>query len=239
MATEPHERQAQAPVNAAAPDPAAPPAGAGAAPVASPVEGREGVDLTELDRELAARLRRGDRSALAALYDRYGGVVLALLLRIVRSQAEAEDLLQDVYLQAWRRAPEYDPRRGSFSAWLFTIARNRALDVVRSPRHRQALQRAAEPADAEQRPSSSEEAPAGEASPEEVLALKRRAQAVRAALAELTPAQREAIELAYYGGLSHSEIASHTGEPLGTIKSRINQAAARLRAALGGMGSRS
>ena len=88
------------------------------------------------DRELAARLRRGDAAALSALYDRYARVVLALVLRIVGNRAEAEDLLQEVFLQAWRRAPEYDPQRGSFSAWLFTIARNRALDVVRSPRHK-------------------------------------------------------------------------------------------------------
>src|SRR5687767_8622166 len=74
------------------------------------------------DRELAARLRRGDQGALEALYDRYAGVVLALLVRIVGSRAEAEDLLQEVFLQAWRRAPEYDPHRGSFSCWLFTIA---------------------------------------------------------------------------------------------------------------------
>lgn len=239
-------RSGSAPVDPSTPGAAAPiaPAGEGAAPVdprvaalASDREAGAGPDLAELDRELAARLRRGDRSALAALYDRYGGVVLALLMRIVRSQAEAEDLLQEVFLQAWRRAPEYDPRRGSFSAWLFTIARNRALDVVRSPRHKQALQRSSEPAAPEQR--QSDEPPASEASPEETLALKRRAQAVRAALADLSPVQREAIELAYYSGLSHSEIASQTGEPLGTIKSRINQAAAKLRAALGGVGSRS
>lgn len=239
-------RSGSAPVDPSTPGAAAPiaPAGEGAAPVdprvaalASDREAGAGPDLAELDRELAARLRRGDRSALAALYDRYGGVVLALLMRIVRSQAEAEDLLQEVFLQAWRRAPEYDPRRGSFSAWLFTIARNRALDVVRSPRHKQALQRSSEPATPEQR--QSDEPPASEASPEETLALKRRAQAVRAALADLSPVQREAIELAYYSGLSHSEIASQTGEPLGTIKSRINQAAAKLRAALGGVGSRS
>lgn len=220
---------------------------AGAAGVAPEAEAKAGdgvarrpglsaEELAERDRELAARLRRGDRTALAALYDRYGGVVLALLLRIVRSQAEAEDLLQEVFLQAWRRAPEYDPRRGTFSAWLFTIARNRALDVARSPRHKAALLKPASEAPAKEAAAAGDLA--DPADPEETLALKRRAQAVRTALAELTTPQREAMELAYYGGLSHSEIAEKTGEPLGTIKSRINQAAAKLRAALGGAGSR-
>lgn len=178
------------------------------------------------DRELATRLRRGDPQALEALYDRYGGTVLALLRRIVGHSGEAEDLLQEVFLQAWRRAPEYDVGRGSFAAWIFTIARNRALDVVRAPRFRDR--------DRERQPP--EEPVAQRDTPEQEVVLGERAQAVQKALSELSTAQREAIELAYYGGLSHSEIANKTGEPLGTIKSRLNQAAARLRAVLGHVG---
>jgi RNA polymerase sigma-70 factor (ECF subfamily) len=200
---------------------------AGAADSAAPGAG-PGTNPRE-DRELAARLRRGDPAALEGLYDRYSGLVLALLLRIVGSRAEAEDLLQEVFLQAWRRAPEYDPQRGSFSAWLFTIARNRALDVVRSPRHRMQVEGA-------EREEAAPPDPVAAGTPEESTALRERATLVRGALAELSPPQREAIELAYYGGLTHTEIASKTGEPLGTVKSRISQAAARLRAALAQLG---
>jgi RNA polymerase sigma-70 factor (ECF subfamily) len=173
--------------------------------------------------------------ALSQLYDRYSGIILALLLRIVGNRAEAEDLLQEVFLQAWRRAPEYDPQRGSFSAWVLTIARNRALDVVRSPRHRNSMSERLEGAPGAT--SASEELKqADNETPEESALLKERALAVQRALAELTAVQREAMELAYFGGLSHSEIASQTGEPLGTVKSRINQAAARLRGALQKLG---
>ncbi len=197
------------------------------------------------DRELLHRLRRGDEAALSQLYDRYSGVVLALLLRIVGSRAEAEDLLQEVFLQVWRRAPEYDPQRASFSTWIFTIARNRALDVVRSPRHKNHM---AERSSEAQGTSGSGPGAARsiedtlkaaeEQTPEESVALKQRAVLVHRALSELTLVQREAMELAYYGGLSHSEIATQTGEPLGTVKSRINQAAARLRSALAQLGGR-
>ena len=177
------------------------------------------------DGELIAGIARGDAAMLGRFYDRYAPVTMALVLRIVGSRARAEELLQEVFLQVWRRAADYTEERGSVAAWLFTIARHRALDLVRSVEHRRVDVMAEAPAALD----SAREPPA---QPDDVAAAGERGRAVRAAIDRLTPLQRQAIELAYYHGLSHSEIAARLGEPLGTIKSRIGQAMARLRAAL-------
>jgi RNA polymerase sigma-70 factor (ECF subfamily) len=166
------------------------------------------------DPSLIQQLARGDKGALAEIYDRYAGLVNGLALRILRDVSEAEDVVQEVFLQAWRQADRYDPRRGAPEAWLCTMARTRALDRLR----RRAARR-------EER---------GEAAPvPKLLPRNEEALAVRKALDALSADQRAAVELAYYGGLTQSEIAQALGEPLGTIKTRIRTAMMRLREALG------
>jgi RNA polymerase sigma-70 factor (ECF subfamily) len=162
---------------------------------------------------LLERLAQGDKSALAAFYDAYAGPVNGLALRILRDVAEAEDVVQEVFLQVWRQAERYEPKRGTPEAWLFTIARTRALDRLR------------------RRSARREEAP--ETAPVPSLLPRNEDElAVRKALLGLSADQRRAVELAYYRGLTQSEIAALLDEPLGTIKTRIRAALIRLREAL-------
>ena len=174
------------------------------------------------DAEVVVAMAAGDASRLAVLHDRYAPTTLALILRIVGQRARAEELLQEVFLQVWRHAADYEATRGSVAAWIFTFARNRALDVVRSSERR----RTDLDADVSIFVDDAARPPDGEA------ARGQRGRAVRAAIACLTAPQRQAIELAYFEGLSHSEIAARLHEPLGTIKSRIGQSMARLRSSL-------
>ena len=175
------------------------------------------------EQALCERLLARDQTALSALYDRYASVVYALALRITSSTVEAEDVVIDTFWQIWQQADRYDQTRGSFGAWLFTIARSRALDRLRA-RQRSPLTEPNQRAEAEaaQRAASND-------SPEQNLWAAEQSALVRAALAELTPAQRQAIELAYYHGLSHTEIAERLSEPLGTIKTRIRLGLMKMR----------
>jgi RNA polymerase sigma-70 factor (ECF subfamily) len=170
--------------------------------------------MSEPPQALLQKLAQGDKAALSEFYDLYAGLVNGLALRILRDVSEAEDVVQEVFLQAWRQAERYDVRRGTPEAWLCTMARTRALDRLR--------RRAARREDA---PDS---APVPSLLPKSDEAL-----AVRKALDGLSTDQRRAVELAYYGGLTQSEIAKALGEPLGTIKTRIRTAMLRLREALG------
>jgi RNA polymerase sigma-70 factor (ECF subfamily) len=163
---------------------------------------------------LLRRLAAGDQAALGAFYDLYAGLANGLALRILRDTSEAEDVVQEVFVQVWRQADRFDPRRGSPEAWLCTITRTRALD-----RLRRRASRREEPGDTI---TATTEAPRTE-----------EALAVRRALEGLSPDQRRALELAYYEGLTQSEIAARLGEPLGTIKTRIRTAMIRLRDVLG------
>jgi len=156
----------------------------------------------------------GDPHALAEVYDLFAGLVNGLAIRILRNRSEAEDVVQEVFVQAWRQAGRFDPRRGSVEAWLCTIARTRALDRLR--------RRAA------RREEPGEAAPGATPPPRTEEAL-----AVRKALDTLSGDQRRALELAYYEGLTQTEIAERLGEPLGTIKTRIRTAMIRLRDVLG------
>ena len=162
---------------------------------------------------LLRRTADGDRAALGQLYDRFASLANGLALRILRDVAEAEDVVQEVFLQVWRQAGRFDAARGTPEAWICTIARTRALDRLR--------RRAARKEEA----GATDPLAGAEPGTEDALA-------VRTAVAALSDDQRRAVELAYYEGLTQSEIARRLGEPLGTIKTRIRTAMMRLREAL-------
>ncbi len=174
------------------------------------------------DLDLLRRVAQRDEAALGMLYDRFGGIVYALAHRIVGQQVDAEEVAMETFAQVWRDAGRFDPGRGTVAAWLCIIARSRAIDLVRSHSRRQRLAEsvAREPVDAS-------------VGAHDVLQDERR-QAVGAALAELPEAQREAIELAYYHGLSQTEIAERLQQPLGTIKTRMRTGLLKLREMLRG-----
>ncbi len=175
------------------------------------------------DDELIRRLAHGDERALAELYDRYGRPAYRLAVRILRDTSLAEDAVQDAFLTAWRTAAAFDPSRGSAATWLMTLVHRRAVDVVRREDRRRAG------------PLDDAPVASGEAT-DEAAELRERRRSVQAALAKLGEGEREALELAYYGGLSQSEIAARLGVPLGTIKSRMFTGLARMRDALGEAG---
>jgi RNA polymerase sigma-70 factor (ECF subfamily) len=172
----------------------------------------------ERDRRCAERMRDGDAGGLEELYDRYGDLLYALVVRIVGRAAEAEDVLQEAWLQVWKSAARYDAGRGSVAAWLVTLARSRAIDRLRSlgSRARAETAAGAEP------PPAIDDASAG--------AQQRQARdRVASALAGLPPQTRQVLELAYFEGLSQSEIAARLGVPLGTVKSWTRQGLLKLR----------
>jgi RNA polymerase sigma-70 factor (ECF subfamily) len=184
------------------------------------------IETRNRSNELAALVRRvadQDERAMAELYDSTSRLVYGLVTRIVVDPSTAEEVLTDVYMQVWRQADRYDQQRGAPLAWLTTIARSRALDRVRSGSQEQ---RRTEPLDVASQHTS--EVGADEAT----LAGEVRTQ-VRRALELLSAEQRQVIELAYYGGLSHSEIALELGQPLGTVKTRTRLGMIKLREALG------
>jgi len=172
------------------------------------------------DRALVLRIERRDSDALAALYDRYSARLLGLALRIVMDPTEAEEVLQDVFFQVWRVAGSYDASRGPVLAWLLVLTRSRAIDRVRArrPAARAGVRRLDDVAE----PRSSEDVEAGSVTREwEALC--------RAAIAELPPDQHRALELAYFEGLTHQEIAERTSSPLGTVKTRVRLGLMKLR----------
>jgi RNA polymerase sigma-70 factor (ECF subfamily) len=178
------------------------------------------------DQELISfvqRIAKGDQAALGALYDSTNRLVYGLILRVLGDSSTAEEVLLDVYTQVWRQAASYDTGRGSPLAWLTTIARSRAIDRLRSGWQDQQRK---EPLDL------LTDRETGAASPEEMTVASERQRFVRSALTLLSPEQREVIELAYYGGLSHSEIAAKLNQPLGTVKTRTRLGMIKLRDAL-------
>jgi RNA polymerase sigma-70 factor (ECF subfamily) len=177
------------------------------------------------DAELMERLLHRDSGALEALYDRYGRPVYSLVLRIAQHPSSAEEIVQDVFLQLWRSADRFQISRGPLEPWLFTMARNRALDFLRLKREKQ--RRREDSSDSEIIPSV-----IARPDPEGAIDRSRRAEKVRALMTSLPDAQRRALELAYFEGMSHSEIAETMGEALGTVKSWIRGGLMRLRDSL-------
>jgi len=176
------------------------------------------------DNELLRAVARGDESALAGIYDRYRLILFGLIVRILHSREEAEDVLQEVFLQVWRRAADFDEARGRAFTWLVTVARSRALDRLRALGSRARLAEAApvppQVGDAAEEAFQSEQA-----------------EVVRRALAQIPPDQRQALLLAYFEGLTQMEIAARLGAPLGTVKTRMRAGMIRLRKILQELGS--
>lgn len=170
------------------------------------------------DALLVRRVHDGDGDALRLLYERYGGIVFGMTYRLLGDRQAAEECTQDVFVSVWRTANAYEPARARVSTWLLTIARNRAIDATR--------RRAARPVDPHEDVWSADESP----DTADVVSSADEAARVAAALAELPDAQREALSLAYFDGLSHSEIAERLSVPVGTVKGRIRLALERLRA---------
>jgi RNA polymerase sigma-70 factor (ECF subfamily) len=175
------------------------------------------------DATLVDRLLHRDVSAFEELYDRHSRIVYALVVRILQQAPTAEEVVQDVFLQLWRNAALYQSARGPFVPWLLTLARNRALDNLRLKSERQ-----------RRREDQTEELLAIAQAPEYEKALdeKRRAERVRSLIGTLSAPQKKAIEMAYFEGLSHSEIANALQEPLGTVKSWIRNGLLRLKEGL-------
>ncbi|MGA2131648.1 MAG: sigma-70 family RNA polymerase sigma factor [Bryobacteraceae bacterium] len=181
------------------------------------------IEFGEDDADLAVRLQRRDPRAMADLYDRYGRLVYALIVRIVRDGGIAEDLVQETFLRVWNRVQGFDAGKGGLGPWLLAVARNRAIDYLRSAAGR--MRNASELQDTEH--------PALFADMEKELFNSDRVRRVKDALTKLGPNQRTVIELAYFEGLSQAEMADRMGQPLGTVKTWVRAALKSLRDELG------
>ena len=176
------------------------------------------------DSELAERLKRRDPNAMADLYDRYGRVAFSLIYRIVRDAGAAEDLVQETFLRVWNRVQAFDTERGSLGPWVLTVARNRAIDYLLSVDGR--MQQSAIEIEGREHPGLF-------ANLESEVLEGDRARHLRASLAKLNENQRMVIELAYFEGLSQTEMAERLKQPLGTVKTWVRAALKALRAELG------
>jgi RNA polymerase sigma-70 factor (ECF subfamily) len=180
------------------------------------MDGPYGDEKATADAEAVARVAAGDDGALRELYDRYGRVVYSFAYRLTHDATLSEECVQDVFVALWRRAVDFDPTRAKLTTWLFVVARNRAIELGRQKTRRPELRDDLEPVGF---------AP----DPAELVAVADEAQRVAEAVAELPEEQLEVLRLAYFDGLSHSEIAGVIGVPLGTVKGRVRLALQRLR----------
>lgn len=171
----------------------------------------------EEDRSLLARVRDRDQAAMARIFDRYSGMAYAIALRVLNDSGQAEDVMQDVFFQIWRNPNTFVPERGSLGAWLAVVVRNRSVDAIRR-------RRPSEPVEELFLADSTDFASGVER--EDTL------DRVRGIVKGLPAEQRESLELAFFGGLTHAEIAKQKGEPLGTVKTRIRMALIAVRKAL-------
>jgi RNA polymerase sigma-70 factor, ECF subfamily len=176
--------------------------------------------VSEQDRDYLCilKLRGGDSSALEDLYDRYTPLLYSVAMRILRSASDAEEAVQQAWVQVWKSAERYEPRRGPVAAWLLTVTRTRALDLYRSLSSRKRAEGQVDP-----EPVNTPADPASAATRGQL------SQRVRKALGSLPIQQRQVLEIAYFEGLSQSEIATRLGAPLGTVKSWTRQGLLRLR----------
>ncbi|MEO8372138.1 MAG: sigma-70 family RNA polymerase sigma factor [Candidatus Solibacter sp.] len=181
------------------------------------------VHAAEDDTNLVTRMQRRDPNALAELYDRYGRVTFSLIVRIVRDAATAEDLVQETFLRVWNRVHGFDAQKGSIGPWLLAVARNRAIDYLRSAggRERNAVE------------FDETDHPALYCDMERELLSSDRVRRVKTAVEKLSPNHRQVIELAYFEGLSQTEMAERMGQPLGTVKTWVRAALKTLRDELG------
>jgi RNA polymerase sigma-70 factor (ECF subfamily) len=181
------------------------------------------IHAAEDDTELVARMQRRDPQALAELYDRYGRLVYSLILRVVHDTGIAEDLVQETFLRVWNRVGGFDARKGSMGPWLLAVARNRAIDYLRSAggRERNSVE------------FEENEHPALFCDMEKDILSSDKARRVKSAIEKLSPNQRQVIELAYFEGLSQTEMAQRMGQPLGTVKTWVRTALKNLRDELG------
>ncbi len=188
------------------------------------MEPEHNADL-ELEIGLMRSVGMGDRVSFEQLYDRFSGVLFATSLRILNDHEAAEDVLQDVFLQIWEKAPLYDPARGKPLTWAITLTRNKSIDRLRSVQRRYRLQ------DEVEREAEGAEQFDGRGSIETVDLIEK-GHLIREAMARLPKEQRHAIELAFFSGLTQTEIAERLGEPLGTVKARIRRGMLKLRDAI-------
>jgi RNA polymerase sigma-70 factor (ECF subfamily) len=181
------------------------------------------IHMARNDRELVERLQRREPQALAELYDRYGRLVYSLILRIVRDTGIAEDLVQETFLRVWNRVQGFDAEKASIAPWLLAVARNRSIDYLRSAsgRERNAVE------------FEETDHPALYTDMEQDILTSDATRRVKAAMAKLSANQRQVIELAYFEGLSQTEMAERMGQPLGTVKTWVRTALKNLRDELG------
>jgi RNA polymerase sigma-70 factor, ECF subfamily len=183
------------------------------------------------DELLAQQMRSGDEGAFATFYDRFAPGLFSMIYTILRDQKESEDVLQEAFVQMWKRSATYDPARSSLFTWAVMISRHKAIDRLRS-RQRQSRLSEAMASEAASVPVS---APADRA--DHALARSDERERVRAALAQLGATQRQAIDLAFFAGLTQTQISERLGEPLGTVKARIRRGLLALRDVLGEISS--
>jgi RNA polymerase sigma-70 factor (ECF subfamily) len=179
------------------------------------------------DASLVRRMQGGDERALSEFYDRWYPVVNGVVSRMVKSPSDAEDVVEETFWQVWRQCDRFDTDRGSVQTWLLTIARSRALDRLRSAQRRREEPIDETPAESTAAQNSAYVDQASD--PSLAAELSERRKLVRDALADLPAEQREALELGYFGGLTQAEIAERTGQPLGTVKTRMRLAMMKLK----------
>ena len=193
-----------------------------------PMPGESENSITpEEDIRLLRLTGEGDREAFSRLYDRLSNVVFSTALSVLNNREAAEDVLQEVFLTIWEKAPLYDAARGRPLTWAITLTRNKAIDRLRSLQRRQRLYSEAER-------EALTDAPFDDRDSFSAVMDSERASTVRAALQELSAEQRQAIEMTFFGCLTQNEVAEKLGEPLGTVKARIRRGLLRLREVLGG-----